>query len=330
MQAPEVLHDGRPTVVMCVYNGRARVGDVLEALAAQRCGEDAFRVIVVDNNSTDGTAEFVASRPAYSRLVEQRNGPTIVNEPRQGLMFARLTGVLAARTEIVCFLDDDNVPDPDFIANGAAFFAGHPNVGVAVSSIRPEFEETPHPSVLRRKAIFGNFEYMGDNLVEFKPSDLAPTVGSGLWVRRSAVLAAVPWQHPERMMPDRIGKLMISGNDIEIGILMKRAGYRRFYVPDLRITHKIPRGRLRTKYLTKLIVGITRSQATLDEVYGSPRTLAGRLASAGEFAAALLAAPTVALVRRDGLREAWFGLVRRYALAAGPYPELTARMRGAG
>jgi glycosyltransferase involved in cell wall biosynthesis len=314
---------------MCVYNGKARVGDVLEALTAQRAGEDAFRVIVVDNNSTDGTAEFVASHPAFARLAQQRNTPTIIHEPRQGLMFARLAGVLAARTDVLCFLDDDNVPDPDYVAKGAAFFADRPNAGVAVSSIRPQWEVPPRPAVLRREAIFGNFVYMGGNLVEFKPTDLAPTVGSGLWLRRSAVLAAVPWQHPERMMPDRIGNRMVSGNDIEIGILMKRAGYDRFYVPDLRITHKIPRGRLRTKYLTKLIIGITRSQATLDEVYGAPRTLVGRMASAGEFVGALFAAPTVALVRRDGLREAWFGVVRRYALAVGPYPELTARMRSA-
>jgi glycosyltransferase involved in cell wall biosynthesis len=330
MQTDDSKGDLRPSIVVCVYNGRSRIGDVLDALAAQRSAPGSFALVVVDNNSTDGTTEYVRSHPSTADISSHGNEFKLLAESRQGLMFARLAGLLAAPTDVVCFLDDDNIPDPDYVDHGARFFEEHNGVGVVVSSVRPQFEEPPSPAIRRRQSIFAvNYEYMGSTIVEFASSVLAPTIGAGLWVRKSAFLAAVPWEHPERLIPDRIGNNMLSGNDMEIGILVGRAGYRRFYLPALNLTHKIPKGRLGTRYFTRLIVGVARSQATLDEVYEiRRRSPARRLRVAAELLAAVLLAPAVAVIRRDGLRDAWFAVVRRYAQFRGPYGKIVARMRG--
>ncbi|WP_199431228.1 glycosyltransferase family 2 protein [Qaidamihabitans albus] len=60
-----------------------------------------FRAIVVDNGSTDGSPEIAAGL-----------GATVVPEPRRGYGAAVHSGLEAARSEIVCFLDADGSLDP--------------------------------------------------------------------------------------------------------------------------------------------------------------------------------------------------------------------------
>jgi glycosyltransferase involved in cell wall biosynthesis len=60
-----------------------------------------FVPVVVDNGSRDGSAEVAASC-----------GARVVNEPKRGFGAACFAGLLAARSEIVCFMDCDGSLDP--------------------------------------------------------------------------------------------------------------------------------------------------------------------------------------------------------------------------
>jgi glycosyltransferase involved in cell wall biosynthesis len=60
-----------------------------------------YRAVVVDNGSTDGSPE-----------VARAYGARVVVEPRRGYGAAVHTGLLAARTELVCVLDADGSFDP--------------------------------------------------------------------------------------------------------------------------------------------------------------------------------------------------------------------------
>ena len=60
-----------------------------------------YRPIVVDNGSTDGSAELAA-----------RLGSLVVSEPRRGFGAACFAGLLAATSEVVCFMDCDGSLDP--------------------------------------------------------------------------------------------------------------------------------------------------------------------------------------------------------------------------
>ncbi|MBK3594965.1 MULTISPECIES: glycosyltransferase family 2 protein [Streptomyces] len=62
---------------------------------------DGWRAIVVDNGSTDGSAELARSL-----------GATVVHEPRRGFGAACHAGLLAADAEYVCFCDCDGSLDP--------------------------------------------------------------------------------------------------------------------------------------------------------------------------------------------------------------------------
>ncbi|MEU0830968.1 glycosyltransferase family 2 protein [Streptomyces sp. NPDC005969] len=65
---------------------------------------DGWRAVVVDNGSTDGSAELARSL-----------GATVVHEPRRGFGAACQAGLLAAEAEFVCFCDCDGSLDPGLL-----------------------------------------------------------------------------------------------------------------------------------------------------------------------------------------------------------------------
>ena len=89
------------SVVVCTRD-RARVlQGCLDRLARHRLEGFGFEVIVVDNGSTDGTAQLLAAAGDVQVLVE----------PVAGLSRARNRGLEAATGDLVAFLDDDARPE---------------------------------------------------------------------------------------------------------------------------------------------------------------------------------------------------------------------------
>ena len=93
----------RFSVVVPAHDEADLLGATLEALAAQDV-DAAYEVVVVDNASTDATAE-----------VARAHGARVVAEPRRGVCRARQTGVDAARGEIVASTDADSLVPPDWL-----------------------------------------------------------------------------------------------------------------------------------------------------------------------------------------------------------------------
>lgn len=114
----EVRSTIKVSIVIPACNEEAYLGETLRAVCAQECSE--FEVIVVDNASTDRTAEIARSFPV-----------TVVSESRKGILFARERGRQEAQGDIIVQLDADCRPPQGWLKTGVAFF-DDPHV-VAVS-----------------------------------------------------------------------------------------------------------------------------------------------------------------------------------------------------
>ncbi len=111
------------SVIVCTRNGRERIAPCLESLHQS---DPTDEVLVIDDGSTDGTADFVRGNFPWVRL--------IVLAPC-GLSAARNAGAAAARHEIFAFTDDDCVPDREWLTRLRPLFqqgkyaaAGGPNL----------------------------------------------------------------------------------------------------------------------------------------------------------------------------------------------------------
>jgi GT2 family glycosyltransferase len=100
-----VIASARVVAVVVTYNRRALLLESLAALAGQVRRPDA--VVVVDNASTDGTADAVAADHPHVRLVRLSD-----NIGGAGGFAAGLEVALAADADLVWLMDDDTVPEP--------------------------------------------------------------------------------------------------------------------------------------------------------------------------------------------------------------------------
>lgn len=99
------------TLVVCTFNRPQSLSEVLDRIAVQDVPSCvSWEVVVVDNNSTDGTREVIEE---FSRRFEGRF--RYVFEGRQGLSFARNAGIRKSRGDVVAFTDDDVTIGPDWL-----------------------------------------------------------------------------------------------------------------------------------------------------------------------------------------------------------------------
>jgi GT2 family glycosyltransferase len=101
------------TVIVPTYNRLGRLRQVLAGLEAQSFPRDRFDVVVVSDGSTDGTEAFLRDLASPLQV-------TPVLQANQGPAAARNAGVAEARGELLLFIDDDVVPDPQLIAEHVA------------------------------------------------------------------------------------------------------------------------------------------------------------------------------------------------------------------
>lgn len=109
MRKPEV------SVILTTFNGASR-GYLEEAIqSVLRQTYPCFELILIDDGSTDNTSEICKKYLADPRVIyhHQRNG---------GLAAARNSGLTLSRNEFVCFLDDDDVYQPEKLAKQITFF----------------------------------------------------------------------------------------------------------------------------------------------------------------------------------------------------------------
>ena len=102
----------RVSVIVPAYNAANTLGDCLAALLDQSVGREQYEVIVVDDGSTDRTAELARAR-----------GVQVIRQEQRGAAAARNRGAHQARGETLLFTDADCQPAHDWIEKMLAPFA---------------------------------------------------------------------------------------------------------------------------------------------------------------------------------------------------------------
>jgi glycosyltransferase involved in cell wall biosynthesis len=132
---PEV--SAKISVIVPAYNVQNYIEEALISLLQQSF--TAFEVLVVDDGSTDGTAEIVrcfCAQDARFKLLQKSNG---------GLSSARNHGMKHASTDYIALLDADDRYEPDKLAAHVQVLETQPEVGIVYSAskaIRDDGEAT--------------------------------------------------------------------------------------------------------------------------------------------------------------------------------------------
>lgn len=246
------------TIAIPTHNGEHRLPEVLQKLRLQQLPQTmetlspfTWEVIVVDNNSQDGTAavvtEFQADFPCPLHYCL---------ELQQGAAFARQRAIREAQSDLVGYLDDDNLPDTDWIIAAYTFAQAHPQAGAIASRVRGEFEVEP-PSNLAHLLPFLAITDRGSTPLQYKSHKKLLPPSAGLVVRRSVWLAHVP---PQTILTGRVKGNLLTGEDTEVLSYIHQSGWEIWYNPAMNVAHKIPAWRLERRYLIALLRGIGLSR----------------------------------------------------------------------
>ena len=243
------------TVAIPTYNGENRLPQVLDKLKEQvNTKHINWEIIIVDNNSTDGTAKLVKQ---YQENWLKDVPLKYCFEPEQGISFARQKAMDEATGELVGFIDDDNPPFANWVSSAYKFAREHPKAGAFSSKIHGIFETNP-PEELKDITFYLALVDRGSEALLYEPRKKGLPPGAGLVVRRDVWKKYVP---TKLLLIGRTKKgWMPTGQDAEALLYIHRAGWQIWYNPEMEIEHIIPSSRLEEKYLIGLmrIIGLGR------------------------------------------------------------------------
>lgn len=243
------------SVVVATYNRSTILKDMIRSFYAQTGLEVvSFELLVVDNNSSDATAEAVrefAGAPGFRYIFEAR----------QGLSCARNRGVAEARGDIVSFLDDDVIVGEHLL-----------------TALQRSFEETGADAIGGRSYLVFDSpppDWFGADfrryLSEVDLGNVRCDAGSGvrlfglnLSIKRAQILRHGGFD--ENL--GRTGTLLLCGEERALLQKIYAGGGRNFYEPEAVVGHRVDAHRLNWDYFVRLSAGAGQTRAMLDAPAG--------------------------------------------------------------
>jgi len=239
------------SVAIPTYNGAKRLQLVLNALQAQKDTESiSWEIIVVDNNSDDDTRKVVEGYQAeWARPYPLK----YCFEERQGAGFARIKAVKEAEGKLIGFLDDDCVPEVNWVFEALRFALNHPKAGIWGSRIFPKFEADPPKDFVRIAKHFAISAPDEDQEKILKAQILQLPPSAGLVCRKNSWVESVPGEPTLTGKAKSVFPQHMQGEDDEISLHIFKVGWEIWYNPKMRVFHYIPQERLTKKYILPLV-----------------------------------------------------------------------------
>jgi glycosyltransferase involved in cell wall biosynthesis len=247
-------------VLVATFNRAARLTRLLDTLATQSVGRDlTWRVVVVDNNSTDQTSRVVLERVARFPAPLK-----YLFEPTQGKSVALNAGLHADAAEFIAFTDDDVEVPEGWLDAAIRPLLEHDDIDYTGGPVRPIWS-APKPEWLdvrgNAAGTIGVVDYGAEPFVleDFRRVAL----GANMAVRRRLV-DAIGGFRPEL---GRRGQLLLGQEQAEFFCRSRAAGARGLYVPAMALSHHVPMARLTRAYFWRWWYWKGRSQARLRQMH---------------------------------------------------------------
>lgn len=225
------------SVIICTFNGSARLVKTLNALSSQKFDSDLnCELLVVDNKSTDDSVDLVYN--TWSSL----GSPfplKIIKESRPGKAYALETGYDNASFSYMITCDDDNWLQEGYFQNAFDLMNSLPTVGLLGCNSIGEFEVPPPAwfTELSEGFVVGKQAPVEGYFDESK----SYVWGAGMVFRKS-IWDFLRANNFEFITGKAVRKAV--GEDSELSLIVKYLGYRFYYSESLVLKHWMPKERI--------------------------------------------------------------------------------------
>lgn len=284
------------SIVIPSYRRPEQLALTLAGCLGQQHVDSPYEIIVVDNDPA-GSAEPVAAAFAARTSIPLRYVP----EVRPGISHARNTGVAAAVGRYLVFIDDDEEPDPGWLA---AFLGAirSTRADLAVGPVYPRFPSSPAADAYRRR------RYTRDACAP--TGTLLPRwagIGNTILDKSRCFIGGEPFD-------PRFG--LTGGEDTIFLRQIMRRGRKLVWCAEAAVWESVPAERLDTRYLLKRAFRGGQAATYVCAAVSPPEPLrALRLMVFGAAQAVFYGA--AALVLRLLQRDRWLPLMDKAAAGLG-------------
>lgn len=239
------------SIIVCTYNREKYLYDTLCKIAENDYPVSKYELLLVDNNSTDGTKMLCEK---FSEKYKQVDFSYIL-ETRQGLSFARNRGIAEAKFKYLVFLDDDSFVSVDYLKNLDSCLSQHPDAMAWGGKIDPVFESGACPNwICKWTYSWVSAIDMGSRVVLFQGKKFP--IGANMGFNRAVIEEC-------GMFDTSLGrnkKNLMAGEEKDMFERVKNSGNKVYYFPNVMVHHMIPPERTTHSYVARMGTGVGASE----------------------------------------------------------------------
>jgi glycosyltransferase involved in cell wall biosynthesis len=265
------------TVLIATYNGSKTLPEVLKAYRAVVPPDGGWKLIIVDNGSTDNTREIIAAFRHYLPV-------TYLSEPKPGKNAALNTGLACLSGDLAVLTDDDALPRPNWLRHLRSAADSQPLFSLFGGPILPKWESPPDDWLLNWVPLSPTFTVL--DLVEEGPISPRLIYGPNMTVRTN--IFQTGHRFDETIGPK--GSNYAMGSEAEFLRRLAKTGCKAWHCKNAAVEHIIRAFQMTTEWVLARAIRYGRGQyrlATKDSpkpqrvVLGMPTSLLLRLLAQG-------------------------------------------------
>lgn len=248
------------TVLMATYNGETTLPEVLEAFCELESPDGAWKLVIVDNGSTDHTKEIIAS---FSQCLPL----TYLFESRRGKNAALNTGLLSVSGDLVVFTDDDVFPKPDWLKHIRSAADSHLSFSIFGGPILPKWESPPEDWILE-------WVDLGTTFAILFPAEEGPFNPHLVWGPNMAIRSDIfrnGYRFDETMGPK--GPNYTMGSETALILRLTKAGFKVWHCKRAVVHHMIQSSQMTQDWVLGRAIRHGRGKYR-QEIQDSPSSLA--------------------------------------------------------
>lgn len=224
------------SIITVAWNHRAEAGEFLDAVkrAADTC-PFPVEMVLVDNASADGTADYVAEKYPWVNLVRR--------ETNEGFALGCNRGMEAASGEFLLMLNPDAFANTKALAGMVRFLEGHPRVGcVGCQLLHADgMPQMSRYELLCARSYWKNHSILYPATEKIRKIVFKLGYTEGRRPKKTGWMMGSCLMVPRRVY-DKVGgfepSFFMYAEDMDWCHMIQKAGYQVIYLPYLRITHR--------------------------------------------------------------------------------------------
>jgi glycosyltransferase involved in cell wall biosynthesis len=256
------------SVVICTFDRCENLRRTLESFCGQQALERvAWEILVVDNNSTDGTK-------AVCEQFINRLPLRYVLEARQGKSCALNRALSLVKAPLLLFTDDDVDVDERWVVSLVDAAQWHPEAVFFGGRVLPRWDVPPPRWVVESRLALLDFVFVRYDFGDAEralDSQMRPFFGANLAIRKQ--IFDDGYSFNENIGPQ--GRNLVHGEETELLNLLVQKGYKGIYVPGAIVHHRNDRARMTERYLRRYFKGAGMRETRVAGCIGGRRICFG-------------------------------------------------------